>query len=303
MISDVTSSGLKSAQQTVRFFETLLRSSVDGILVTDESQNIIVANEIFCSFLGRDVGDVLETNLSVWLRQLNHGASALWTELEKQTHSDGVFMSAEFQITTSEGVKYLKVNASLMEPGYGGISPDESSEKSGEEPISILTIWRDVTESKMAKEALAESERRHREVVELSTEAIISCVDGAITLWNRAAEPMFGYTSEEAMGMEVTAIIPEERRDKELAPWERAGDTEVTGSSGRVLELEGLKKDGTTFPMELSVSSTRKREALVRTVIIRDITERKEGEKALKRHARQLGALHPIFQMIRRDLS
>lgn len=292
---------MKSAQQTVRFFETLLRSSVDGILITDGSQNIIVANEIFCSFLGRDMGDVLETNLSVWLNQLNHGASALWTELEKQTHSDGVFMSAEFQITTGEGVKYLKVNASLMAPGWGGISPDESSEKSGEESTSILTIWRDITESKMAKEALAESERRHREVVELSTEAIISSVDGAITLWNRAAEQMFGYTVEEAMGMEVTTIISEEPLDKGLAPWERVGDTKIIGWSGKVLELEGRKKDGTTFPMELSVSSTRKGEAQVRTVIIRDITERKEGEQALKRRARQLGALHKISQIALMD--
>src|SRR5450756_799616 len=55
-------------QQTVRFFETLLRASVDGILITDSAKNIIFVNDTFCKFFSSNRHDVIETNLFICLQ-------------------------------------------------------------------------------------------------------------------------------------------------------------------------------------------------------------------------------------------
>ncbi|NUN24460.1 MAG: PAS domain-containing protein, partial [Candidatus Jettenia caeni] len=58
------------AQHTIKFFEKLLRASSDGIVITDAAHNIIVVNEAFCDFFGRQHREVIETDLFFWLEQL-----------------------------------------------------------------------------------------------------------------------------------------------------------------------------------------------------------------------------------------
>ncbi|MFQ5329737.1 MAG: PAS domain S-box protein, partial [Thermodesulfobacteriota bacterium] len=141
-------------------------------------------------------------------------------------------------------------------------------------------------ERKAAEEALQSSEERYREVVELSTEAIISCLDGKTSLWNRAAEQLFGYTSEEALGRDVAFIIPEQQREAHKAAWEKVRDTGVLKYGGKVILLEGLRKDGVIFPIEISFSARQDSGKLCCTVIIRDITHRRRTEEALRNLAK-----------------
>ncbi len=135
-------SELEAARQTIKFFETLLRATTDGIVITDTTLNIIVANEAFCDIFGRHRNELIETNLSVWLEQLDPGAIKRWTELENQLHVKGFCPNVEFQITEKEKKRHFNVNASLLE------------QVACEETGAIISIWRDVTEWKEAQNLL-----------------------------------------------------------------------------------------------------------------------------------------------------
>jgi len=106
---------LEASQQTVKFFETVLRASADGIVITDMTQNIIVVNEAFCTLFGRRKREMAETSLFIWLEQLDSDAPRRWAELEKDVRSKGSCRDIEFHKMIKESVTYLSVNASLLE--------------------------------------------------------------------------------------------------------------------------------------------------------------------------------------------
>lgn len=125
--------------QTIKFFENLLRASADGILITDATHNIIVANEAFCNLIGHQQRDVIETNLFYWLEQLDPHGISRWTELVSEIHCKGSCRNVQFVTTLDSGVlKYLSVNASLLEQ----IATEETG--------VIISIWRDITEQRQA---------------------------------------------------------------------------------------------------------------------------------------------------------
>ncbi len=149
MNDEIVNRELEVSQRTVRFFENVLRASNDGIVITDFAQNIIVANEAFCAAVGQNMHDVIESSLYVWLEQFDNDAPLRWAELERFVQSEGACRNIEFRITAPE-TRYFNINASLLE--RTGI----------EEAGVIISIWRDVTELKLAEEEL----KKHRENLE-----------------------------------------------------------------------------------------------------------------------------------------
>ncbi len=127
------------------------------------------------------------------------------------------------------------------------------------------------------------SEGRFSAVAESAIDAIISAdARGRILSWNKSAETMFGYAREEIVGQPLTRLMPEHSRaahERELA---RYLATEQPRVIGRTVELEGLRKDGSEFPVDLALSSWRTEEGLFFSAIIRDITERKSLEEQLR---------------------
>ena len=118
-------------------------------------------------------------------------------------------------------------------------------------------------------------------IVESSDDAIVSkTLDGVITSWNRAAERIFGWTAEEAVGRHITLIIPPERKAEEedvLARLRR-------GQKIDHFETVRRAKDGRAVDISLSVSPIRNTsgEIIGASKIARDITERRATEQALK---------------------
>src|SRR5215216_5492958 len=148
----------------------------------------------------------------------------------------------------------------------------------------VDTIVRDITERKLSEEALKKSEARHRAVVDAALDAIVTMsVDGLIRSFNHSAELIFGYTAEEAIGQRLEILMPERFRKLHRAGLRRylnSGEAHVIGQPR--LELAGRRKDGTEFPLELSLSETREGEDTLFIGIVRDITERKRSEEELK---------------------
>jgi len=151
-------------------------------------------------------------------------------------------------------------------------------------------IARDITERMQAEEALRESEEKFRKISASAHDAIIMMDDeGRISFWNEAAEKIFGYLSEEALGQPVhTLIAPEHYREASREGFGRFRTTGQGPAIGKSLELEAIRKDGTIFPIEVSLSATKMGGTWNAIGIIRDVTERKQAEEQLQRYAADL---------------
>ena len=141
-----------------------------------------------------------------------------------------------------------------------------------------------------AEEALKESEERFRSVVETAADAIICLKEpDTVYFWNKKAENIFGYTVEEAMAKYLhELIVTEDCREKAsqgLKNFFQAGTGPLVG---KTVEVTALHKDGTEFPVELSISAMKIRGKWHATGIIRDITERKKAEEKLKEQLDEL---------------
>ena len=137
-------------------------------------------------------------------------------------------------------------------------------------------------ERRRAQAALRDSEERLRAILETAVEGIITIDErGVIESANRAAERIFGYAAAELIGRNVSVLMPSpyrEGHDGYLANYVRTGHARIIGI-GR--EVVGQRKDGTTFPMDLSVSEVRLADRRLFTGFVRDITGRKQLEQEI----------------------
>jgi PAS domain S-box-containing protein len=136
----------------------------------------------------------------------------------------------------------------------------------------------DVSEAVRLHEARA-AEVKFRGLLEAAPDAMVILRDGrTITLVNGQVERMFGYGREELLGKPVEILVPERFRDIHLKHRERYYAEPRTRPMGAGLDLLGRRKDGTEFPVEISLSPMRTDEGTLVTAAIRDITERKLAE-------------------------
>jgi PAS domain S-box-containing protein len=144
----------------------------------------------------------------------------------------------------------------------------------------LVRAWgtqRDVTERKRAEEERS----RLAAIVESSHDAILGkTLNGTITSWNRAAERLYGYSEEEAVGQPVTMLVPSDRPEEvpEILRNVRRGEKVER------LETVRVSKDGRHLDVSLTVSPIRNQEGEIvgASTIARDITERKRAEEALR---------------------
>ncbi len=134
-----------------------------------------------------------------------------------------------------------------------------------------------------AERDLQASETRYEHIVETTPDAIISADStGHIISWNPAAETVFGYSAEEVVGQSVTLIMPERFRQAHQAGMQRFLSTRQPLYIGNTVEMAGLRKGGSEFPLELTLAHWETDGETFFTSVIRDITERKRAEEALQ---------------------
>ncbi|HEX7092031.1 MAG TPA: PAS domain S-box protein [Nitrospiraceae bacterium] len=130
---------------------------------------------------------------------------------------------------------------------------------------------------------LNQSEERFRSLVESATDAIVVADHrGLILSWNRSASALFGYADEEVIGQPLTLLIPARYRHAHEQGLARMESTGISRMMGSVIEVHGLRKDGTEFPIELSLATWKSMENSYYSGIIRDISERKKAERAVE---------------------
>src|SRR5215217_3724036 len=141
-------------------------------------------------------------------------------------------------------------------------------------------------------EELRKSEARYRTVLDTAFDAIVTITpDGVVRWFNRGAERIFGYRAEEVIGQPVTVIMPERYREHCVAGLHRYLQTGEARVVGGTFELVGLRKDGSEFPIEMSLGETHEAGERLFTGVIRDVTERKEIEKVIKESGEHLRTL------------
>ena len=164
----------------------------------------------------------------------------------------------------------------------------------------FITVMRVLTDVKETEAALRESEDRYRALTQVAVEAILSIdSSGQIVDWNPGAEKIFGYSKEEIYGQPLTRLMPERYRDRHIDGLNRFLKTGRRKLIDQTIEIEGMRKGGAVFPIELSISSWKTGDDWFFGGIIRDISERVRAKRALVKQSLRLRRLAARIQETR----
>jgi PAS domain S-box-containing protein len=164
--------------------------------------------------------------------------------------------------------------------------------------IGYAKTTRDVTELKKSREALEAKEEELREVVESAPDAVLMTDErGTMVFVNGRAEKMFGYRREELLGKKVEVLVPAKNRGTHVG--KRVGYQREPHARpmGMGLDFNGLRKDGTEFPVEISLSPVESGRERRFIASVRDISERRAAEQEL-----QITKIQELAQFMVRDL-
>jgi len=249
----------------------------------------------------------IRANLKSWIARNQHfalvqfggAALAIWVVLSLWTFSPilhrhlfallllAVLLTARFLGFAASVMCSLLATACLdffAVPPYFSFSAHSTADV---EQLLVFLVLSVFAGSMARQRTLAETRADHttREmaaIVEYSCDAIYSTdPEGTITSWNRAAEQLYGYTAEEAVGLPVTRLAPPERSDE----WRRNREILDSGTHAVSYRTERMRKDGTRWPVLLSVSLLKnaRRETVGVSTIARDLSAEKQSEEAIRR--------------------
>lgn len=161
--------------------------------------------------------------------------------------------------------------------------------------IGASGVALDMTGRIQAEQALRDVEAHNRALTESVIDAVVS-VDsqGVIMGWNRAAEVMFGFSDKEVVGRQIELLVPQ--RYRELHSRKRSREMVDQRFAGEIRQVIGVRKDGTEFPIEHSISPWETSKGTFFTSVIRDITDRKAEQEQLERRVCELTALNNLLQ-------
>lgn len=176
--------------------------------------------------------------------------------------------------------------------------------------LGYFCIVRDVTEEAALREAMEAREQHLNSILATVPDAMIVIDEhGRISSFSSAAERLFGYEEKELLGANVSCLMPSpdrERHDGYLQQYRTTGEKRIIGI-GRI--VTGQRRDGTTFPLELSVGEAGKDGERIFTGFIRDLTEKERDELKLKElqaelvHVSRLSAMGTMASTLAHELN
>ena len=256
--------------------EWLLESATDAMIIIDSEGRIILANPSVEQLFGYPrqglIGKLMEVLLPERYRQTHHFNL---TNSFAQPRARAMGVGMELLGLRQDGSEFpLDVSLSPLKTEQG---------------LLVMATIHDISRRKHAEEALRESEARMRAIFDTAVDGIVTIDErGTIERFNPAAERLFGYTEAEVVGKNVSMLMPSpyhEAHDGYLAHYMQTGEKKIIGI-GR--EVVGLRKDCTTFPMDLAVGEMRYGVRRMFTGTVRDISARKQAEEQRDRLLREL---------------
>ena len=284
----------KISEQQILMHANALRSVREAVSITDMDDNILYVNDAFYKIYGYSKDDL--QNKSVKLMRSPNNPPDLVNEILPATLLGG--WSGELLNRKKDGSEFtIFLSTSVVR--------DEK-----DEPICLIGVASDISDRKKVENALKQSEEHFRSVSKSALDAIITANNNGIIIgWNKGAEKIFGYSEEEIKGRSLVDIVPPDYRESHgegIRRLDVGGEMHVIGNT---VELEGLRKSGVRFPLELSLSNWQTSEGLFYTGIIRDITVRKrmllENEVIFEitRGITSTGNLNEFLKLVHHSLS
>jgi PAS domain S-box-containing protein len=263
---------LSAAAATARAerLDAVLNMTVDGIIVIDARGRIESFNRGAQDLFGYPEDEVLGRNVSILMPSPHHEQHDAYLERYLATGDPRVIGSGREVAGRRRDGSVFPVHLSVGEMRIGG-------------ERKFTGMLRDLTKRVDLEDALGASEARWRAIVDSAVDGII-VIDarGRIEAFNRAAERLFGYTSDEVLGRNIDTLMPTpycEEHDAYLSRYLATGRAKIIGV-GR--EVQGARKDGTTFPLHLSVGEITIQGERKFTGILHDLTGRVQMEARLR---------------------
>ncbi|MBA9079221.1 MULTISPECIES: sensor histidine kinase [Rufibacter] len=256
--------------------KAIIDTAIDGIITIDARGIIETVNPAAARIFGYLPEEVIGQNISM-----------LMPEPDKSRHDQ--YMVNYYK--TGEGQIIGKGREVVGQRKDGSVFPFllSISEARLKDKVIFTGIVHDISQQKKAERAQRESENKINSIIEAAVDGIIT-IDprGIMEMVNPSAARLFGYEAQELLGQNISMLMPEpdhSRHDAYMDHYHRTGQKKIIGI-GR--EVSGLKKDGTVFPLYLSISEVQLEDRKVYTGFIHDITHQKMSEERLRRYAAEL---------------
>jgi two-component system, cell cycle sensor histidine kinase and response regulator CckA len=256
-------------------YRSIFDNAIEGLFQSTPEGRFLTVNPAFARILGYTspeevISCITDIGRQVYVDPQDRVAAAL---LQKEP---GFIQGLEIQAYRKDGEKiWLSVNRRSVR------------NKDGEE-IYIEGSVEEITERKRIEEALIESEGRKAAILKSALDCVITIDhEGKILDFNPAAEHTFGYQSEDVVGKHMAEmIIPPQLRSHHEAGLARYLETGCSSMLGKRIEISGMRADGAEIPVELTVTAIGEVPKPTFTAFIRDLTERKDAEAALRETVR-----------------
>lgn len=244
-------------------FRDLLESTPDAIVMVNVTGRIVLVNSQAERVFGYERAELLGQAVEVLLPHRYRGAHL--------GHRSG-FFGAPRTRTMGAGLELYGLRKGGTEfPVEISLSPIHT-----EEGEMVMSAIRDITDRKRA-------DQKFKDLLEAAPDAmVIVDRDGSIVLVNSQAVKLFGWSRTELLGQKIELLVPERFNARHPEHRHRFFVEPRTRSMGAGLDLYGLRKDGSEFPVEISLSPLQTEEGLFVSSAIRDVTERKRIERVLR---------------------
>ncbi|MFT3702178.1 MAG: PAS domain S-box protein [Agriterribacter sp.] len=272
VIARYVSQQVNKRKKAEQIFTSLVRNMQSAVLLEDEFRNVVSTNQHFCHLF----------NLPQAPSDLQGKDSSHIAEESKMIFKDPRKFVADVdeilrnkQLVTGEILELT--DGRFLQRDYIPISLDGKYK-------GHFWSYVDITAKKKVQDVIEKSELTNRLIMNSALDAIVIVNDrGIITFWNPQAEKIFGRTKAEATGNQIAEIIIPERfravYEKSMAHYHTTGEIPVLD---KIIELTAINRYNVEFPVEFSIIPVKQETGMFFCAFIRDISERKKTEQALK---------------------